>query len=178
MTPRVDSRSCAKARSALRYDVRTELTAGEIVNRWPLRGIGAHLPSIRRRRARRLPRRFSTHERKRHANNHGLRKSSRSVGRRGKTHPATRVLQSTRIAVNDEAGELQRGLAAAESLLKPGGKIVVLSFHSLEDRIVKQFLKDSPSLEVLSKHALRPSKEEIARNPRARSTKMRIAKKR
>ena len=110
-----------------------------------------------------------------------------------KKDPATRTFQAVRIHVNDELGELEAGLAAAEALLTEGGILAVVSFHSLEDRICKQFLKAAsgagravsrhlpgeipgppPTFEQVSK-AIRPSEEEIARNPRARSSTLRHA---
>lgn len=110
-------------------------------------------------------------------------------------HPATRTFQALRIYVNDELGELRRGLAAAERLLKPEGRLAVVSFHSLEDRIVKRFLDRrsgkgggssrhlppsaeaarAPSFRLVVKGAQGPSAEEIAANPRARSAKLRAA---
>lgn len=108
--------------------------------------------------------------------------------------PATRTFQALRIAVNDELGELERGLAAAERLLAPGGRLAVVSFHSLEDRVVKTFLKErsgeaaqpsrhmpeaargpAPSFTLLHRKAVRPGSGEAARNPRARSAKLRAA---
>ncbi len=108
--------------------------------------------------------------------------------------PATRTFQALRIAVNDELGELDRGLAAAEALLMPGGRLAVVSFHSLEDRRVKAFLRRRsagaprgsrhapapvggpvPSFELLWRRAARPDAAEIARNPRARSARLRAA---
>lgn len=116
-------------------------------------------------------------------------------GRRGaKTHPATRVFQALRIAVNEELSELEAGLVAAERNLKAGGRLAVVSFHSLEDRIVKAFLNDragrrgeasrhapprgagpAPSFSLLYSRAVTPSDAEIAANPRARSAKLRAA---
>ncbi len=116
-------------------------------------------------------------------------------GRRGaKVHPATRVFQALRIAVNEELAELEAGLAAAERNLKVGGRLAVVSFHSLEDRIVKSFLNDragrqgegsrhappraagpAPSFTLLHNGAMAPSEAEIAANPRARSAKLRAA---
>ena len=109
-------------------------------------------------------------------------------------HPATRTFQALRIAVNDELGELVRGLYAAERLLKPGGRLAVVTFHSLEDRIVKQFLsaragravqasRHVPSVErpaprsfaPVTKGPVLPGEAETARNPRARSAKLRAA---
>jgi 16S rRNA (cytosine1402-N4)-methyltransferase len=117
-------------------------------------------------------------------------------GRRGaKIHPATRSFQALRIAVNDELGELERGLGAAELALKPGGRMAVVTFHSLEDRIVKSFLTaragrtpggsrhqprlersgPDPSFELLFNGARAPTEAESAVNPRARSAKLRAA---
>ena len=117
------------------------------------------------------------------------------LGRRGKIDPATRTFQALRIYVNDELGELERALAAAEALLRPGGRLVVVAFHSLEDRIVKQFLtaksgrtarpsrhlpdvsvdRRPPCFRPLSRRPITPSAEEIERNPRARSARLRAA---
>lgn len=117
------------------------------------------------------------------------------LGRRGKIDPATRTFQALRIYVNDELGELERALAAAETLLRPGGRLVVVAFHSLEDRIVKQFLnvksgqtarlsrhlpdrpidRIMPRFRPLSKRPIKPSAAEIEANPRARSARLRAA---
>jgi 16S rRNA (cytosine1402-N4)-methyltransferase len=112
----------------------------------------------------------------------------------GQPHAATRVFQALRIAVNDELGELARGLAAAETLLGEGGVLVVVTFHSLEDRIAKRFFQaragktpqgsrhapvtEGPAagFELLSRKAIKASAEEIAVNPRARSAKMRAGR--
>ena len=121
----------------------------------------------------------------------------RAVVRRGEhgVDPATRTFQALRIAVNDELGELERGLAAAERLLRPRGRLVVVAFHSLEDRCVKRFLKTRATLapapsrhlppiatippqasfKLLHGHALRPTDQECAANPRARSARLRAA---
>jgi 16S rRNA (cytosine1402-N4)-methyltransferase len=113
----------------------------------------------------------------------------------GKTHPATRTFQALRIAVNKELESLEIGLRAALEILGPEGRLVVISFHSLEDRIVKQFFAEAanpcvcpprlpvcicnrqPSLEILTRRIITPSPEEVARNPRARSAKLRAARK-
>ncbi|HET6840052.1 MAG TPA: 16S rRNA (cytosine(1402)-N(4))-methyltransferase RsmH [Bradyrhizobium sp.] len=110
----------------------------------------------------------------------------------GDIHPATRTFQALRIFVNEELDELQLALVAAERVLKPGGRLVVVSFHSLEDRIVKNFLserakagggsrhlpevaQEAPSFHILTKRPLTPDDDEIFANPRARSAKLRAA---
>jgi 16S rRNA (cytosine1402-N4)-methyltransferase len=116
----------------------------------------------------------------------------RAPGRR-RVHPATRVFQALRIAVNEELEALEAGLAAALDLLRPGGRLVVLSYHSLEDRIVKRFFQAerrgcvcppevpvcvcgrSPRLRLVTPRGVVPSEEEIATNPRARSARLRAA---
>ena len=112
--------------------------------------------------------------------------------RPGDIHPATRTFQALRIYVNDELGELTAALAAAERILKAAGRLVVVSFHSLEDRIVKSFLtarsstgggsrhapevkRPAPSFRLLMKRPLVADEDEVARNPRARSAKLRAA---
>ena len=99
-----------------------------------------------------------------------------AVGPRpGGPHPARRSFQALRIAVNRELEELAASLPRAVGLLGPGGRVVVLSYHSLEDGIVKRAFRDDDRLRVLTKKPLRPSQEETARNPRARSAKLRAA---
>ncbi len=110
----------------------------------------------------------------------------------GEIHPATRTFQALRIFVNQELDELHLALSAAESVLKPGGRLVAVSFHSLEDRIVKNFLVErakagggsrhlpeiaqaAPSFVILTKRPLTPADDEISANPRARSAKLRAA---
>lgn len=97
--------------------------------------------------------------------------------RQGKLHPATRCFQALRIAVNDELNNLRQGLAQAIKILGPKGRLVVISFHSGEDRIVKLFFKDQSNLEVLTKKPIEPTREEIMVNPRSRSAKLRAAEK-
>ena len=93
------------------------------------------------------------------------------AGRRRRIHPATRSFQAIRIAVNDELGHVERGLAAAKSRLKVGGRLVVISFHSLEDRIVKRFIRRE--MAVVTKKPVSATAAEIARNPRSRSARLR-----
>lgn len=90
-------------------------------------------------------------------------------------HPATRTFQALRITVNDELGILQRTLDNAADWLNPGGRLVVISFHSLEDRLVKNAFRDDPRWNVLTKKPIRPSETEVVLNPRSRSAKLRVA---
>lgn len=97
---------------------------------------------------------------------------------RGRLHPATRTFQALRIAVNEELENLQKGLSGALEVLAPGGRIAVIAFHSLEDRIVKNIFRDGKRagvVEVRTKKPIVPSDEETADNPRARSAKLRVA---
>jgi 16S rRNA (cytosine1402-N4)-methyltransferase len=114
-----------------------------------------------------------------------------------KAHPATKVFQALRIAVNDEIGSLRRGLAGAVKLLKPGGRLAVITFHSLEDRVVKEFGRErtrdytfsgpvdvpelrqprAPDLRWVSRKAILPGAEELRENPRARSAQLRVLEK-
>src|SRR5215210_5342535 len=111
----------------------------------------------------------------------------------GDGHPAKRVFQALRIAVNDELGELEHALPAAFEMLRPGGRLAVISFHSLEDRLVKQFMREKergcvcppdfpvcvcghePELRALNRRPIRPSSRETAANPRAASARLRVA---
>ena len=122
----------------------------------------------------------------------------RLIPRHGqKKHPATRVFQALRMAVNDEGRSLKSGLAAACTLLKPGGRLAVITFHSLEDRIVKAFGREqsrdytfegevdvpelrrpwTPQMKWVQRKALQPGPEEVAANPRARSAQLRVLEK-
>ncbi len=120
------------------------------------------------------------------------------VGRRGrqKIHPATRTFQALRIAVNDELGQLERALAQIPGLLRVGGRVAIIAFHSLEDRLVKRWMRDqarrfrpdptlpsggheqAPVLSIYNRKPIVPAAAEIERNPRSRSAKLRIAEKR
>jgi 16S rRNA (cytosine1402-N4)-methyltransferase len=114
-----------------------------------------------------------------------------------KTHPATKIFQALRIAVNDEIGSLKRGLAAAVKILKPGGRLAVITFHSLEDRVVKEFGRERtrdytftgevdvpelrrprvPELKWVLRKAILPGEVELQENPRARSAQLRVLEK-
>jgi 16S rRNA (cytosine1402-N4)-methyltransferase len=117
----------------------------------------------------------------------------KAIGRHGRTHPATKTFQAIRMAVNEELESLATALAAVPSVLKPGGRLLIITFHSLEDRMVKRFLKhrsteflDEPGwpeprpnpdyqFRLLSRKAILPTAEETSLNPRARSAKLRVA---
>ena len=99
------------------------------------------------------------------------------VKRRGKIHPATKVFQAIRIAVNTELDELEKALPDLIELLEPKGRIAIITFHSLEDRMVKRFFANSDQLTLVNKKVIKPSQKEIKANPRARSAKLRIAEK-
>jgi 16S rRNA (cytosine1402-N4)-methyltransferase len=121
-----------------------------------------------------------------------IRASIPAPARFGDGHPAKRVFQALRIAVNDELGSLEAALPSAFSMLRSGGRLAVISFHSLEDRIVKRFMRDlergcecppdfpvcvcgkEPELRALSRKPVRPSREEVAANPRASSARLRV----
>jgi 16S rRNA (cytosine1402-N4)-methyltransferase len=114
-----------------------------------------------------------------------------------KSHPATKVFQALRMAVNDEIGSLKRGLEAALQILKPGGRLAVITFHSVEDRVVKDFgrrlsrdyeitgevdvpelrIPRPPVVQLVSRKAIRPGEAEIAENPRSRSAQVRVMEK-
>lgn len=104
-------------------------------------------------------------------------------GRGGKIHPATRTFQAIRIAVNDELGEIERVLPLLPRVLKPGGRVAMITFHSLEDRLVKEYLKEvsgygeESELTVLTKKPITAGNQELFINPRARSAKLRAAQK-
>ncbi|MFZ5962717.1 16S rRNA (cytosine(1402)-N(4))-methyltransferase RsmH [Thalassococcus sp. BH17M4-6] len=124
----------------------------------------------------------------------GLVESCLPRAKPGQSHPATRSFQALRIAVNDEYGALHEGLMAAERALRPGGLLAVVSFHSVEDRMVKRFLQvragqtgnanryapvieeDAPQFELVTRKAVGPDEDELSDNPRARSAKLRVAR--
>ncbi|MBI2610266.1 16S rRNA (cytosine(1402)-N(4))-methyltransferase RsmH [Candidatus Giovannonibacteria bacterium] len=104
----------------------------------------------------------------------------RAVGRRGKIHPATKTFQALRIYLNEELLNLEEGLKGAFKILKPQGRIAVISFHSLEDRIVKNYFRERAregSAKLITKKPKRPGEGEVALNPSARSSKLRILEK-
>lgn len=164
----------------MRMDPEGELTAEQIVNRYS----EAELARIifeygEERRSRQVAKAIVEARRKRRIRTTGeLVEIIKPVATRGKLHPATLTFQALRIAVNDELGQLQKGLERAIEKLCPGGRMAAISFHSLEDRIVKNTLRDAKDkLEILTKKPIGPSAEEMRANPRSRSSKLRAAEK-
>ncbi len=166
----------------MRMDQSQELDADRIVNHWNERHLeeilekyGEEKPGFARMIARAI-----VHGRPWKSTKQ-LGEALAKYGRGGKTHPATRTFQAIRIAVNDELGEIERTLPLLPKLLKPGGRVAMITFHSLEDRLVKDYLKEQSSygeeseLTVLTKKPIVAENEELFINPRARSAKLRAA---
>ena len=157
------------------------LTAALIVNSWPEEKIAEILKNYGEERyARRIAKAIIEERRREKIFTTGKLAQivSKAVlfGDRNKIHPATRTFQALRIAVNDELSALEEGLEDAWRITRAGGRIAVVSFHSLEDRIVKNFFRNKKSdgaAEILTKKPIRPSSEEARNNPRARSAKLR-----
>lgn len=162
----------------MRMDRRQELTAAEIVNHWEESKLADIFYTygeerLSRRIAKRIveQRPFKTTTELAEAIAHSVPKQYRY----GRIHPATRVFQGLRIAVNRELEVLETLIAKAPLWLKPGGRIAIISFHSLEDRIVKHRLRESELLTVLTKKPIIAQEDEIRENVRSRSAKLRIA---
>jgi 16S rRNA (cytosine1402-N4)-methyltransferase len=162
----------------MRMDRRQELTAAEVINHWDeTRLANLFYTYGEERLSRRIARRI-VEQRPLTTTTELAEVIAHSVPpayRYGRIHPATRVFQALRIAVNRELEVLETFFKQAPHWLNPGGRLVIISFHSLEDRIVKHRLKESPLLRVLTKKPIIPGEEEIAANSRARSAKLRIA---
>ena len=162
----------------MRMDRGRSLTAADVINNWD----EAELADIffkygEERLSRRIARRI-VERRPLHTTIELAEAIASSVPpkyRYGRIHPATRVFQALRIVVNDELKSLETFLDKAPNALVPSGRIVVISFHSLEDRPVKHGLRNSPLLKVLTKKPIIAQEEEISKNPRSRSAKLRIA---
>ena len=162
----------------MRMDRRQSLTAAEIVNHWDetkLADIFYNYGEERlsRRIARRIvgQRPFQTTTELAEAIAHSVPRQYRY----GRIHPATRTFQALRIAVNQELTSLETFLSKAPTWLSSGGRIGIISFHSLEDRLVKHSFRESEILRVLTKKPITPQEDELASNPRSRSAKLRIA---
>jgi 16S rRNA (cytosine1402-N4)-methyltransferase len=165
----------------MRMDTRQSLSAADVVNHWDqkqLADLFFHYGEERysRRIARKIvqSRPFETTTELADA----IAAAVPPKYRYGRIHAATRVFQALRIAVNEELSSLEKFLGLAENLLQPEGRIAAISFHSLEDRIVKHYLRQSASWQVLTKKPIEPTASEKSRNPRSRSAKLRLAAKR
>lgn len=177
----------------MRFDPRQKMTAADLVNKLPVDELADILRRYgEERRARRIAQAIAAH-RPIATTGELAALVERVVGRRGRIHPATRTFQALRIAVNDELSALAKALPQAVELLAPGGRLAVISYHSLEDRLVKQFFRRESrdcicppevpvctcghraTLGIVTKKPIRPSVEEVERNPRSRSAKLRIA---
>ena len=185
----------------MRMDPSSTLTASEIVNEWDERELATIFrrygeERFARQIAQAIVRRRVERPFERTADLVETIKAAIPAPRRfGDGHPAKRVFQALRVAVNDELAALERALPAAVSMLRPAGRIAVISFHSLEDRIVKRFFAAQargcvcppelpvcvcgrePTLRLVSRKAVRPSPQEIADNPRSASARLRVAQK-
>ncbi len=178
----------------MRFDPTQDTSAGDLVNRLPEEELADLIYCYgEERRSRRIARAIVRARPIRDAAHLAEVIQAAVGGRRDRIHPATRTFQALRIAVNRELEALTSVLPQAVSLLRPGGRLVVISFHSLEDRIVKQFFRresqdcicppDIPecvcghkaTLRVITRRPQRPSAEEVARNPRSRSARLRVA---
>ncbi|QSV73549.1 MAG: 16S rRNA (cytosine(1402)-N(4))-methyltransferase RsmH [Aphanizomenon flos-aquae KM1D3_PB] len=164
----------------MRMNQQQSLTAGDIINEWGEKELADIFfkygeERLSRRIARRIveKRPFNTTTELANA----IAYSVPPKYRHGRIHPATRVFQALRIAVNDELKVLETLIEKAPHALIPGGRIAIISFHSLEDRPVKHGLRNSPSLRILTKKPIIATEEEIKENPRSRSAKLRIAEK-
>ena len=183
----------------MRMDTTQELTAREIVNEWPERELTTIFRKYGEERyAKQIVRAIVRRRKDKPFERTGelvdtIKASIPAPARFGEGHPAKRVFQALRIAVNDELGSLEAALPAALEMLRPGGRLAVISFHSLEDRIVKQFLRDKergcicppdfpvcvcghePELRAIERRPVKASEAEVAANPRSASARMRAA---
>ncbi|MBD2304223.1 16S rRNA (cytosine(1402)-N(4))-methyltransferase RsmH [Chroococcidiopsis sp. FACHB-1243] len=165
----------------MRMDDRQSLTAAAAINTWDekkLADIFFHYGEERfsRRIARRIVEKRPFHTTTELAA--AIASAVPGAYRHGRIHPATRVFQALRIAINDELTSLEHFLQLAPTWLKPGGSLIVISFHSLEDRIVKNAFRASELLQIITKKPLIAQTDELAQNPRSRSAKLRIATRR
>lgn len=177
----------------MRFDPGQELTADYLVNSLSPKDLAALIRRYgQERRAGRIARAIAA-ARPIETTKQLAEVVARAVGRRGRIHPATRTFQALRIAVNEELDALARALPQAVELLGPGGRLAVIAFHSLEDRLVKDFLRQESrdcicppevplcvcghrrSLEIITRRPIMPSAAEVRANPRSRSARLRIA---
>jgi len=168
----------------MRFSIKQELTAGEIVNQWPQDELEKIFREYGEEKfARRISQQIVSARKLKPILTTGrlVLEIVQAVPKRfqyGRIHFATRSFQALRIAVNDELGNLEKFLPQAINILADGGRLVLISFHSLEDRIVKNFFRTQAKegkLRILTKKPITPSTEEIQTNPRSRSAKLRAA---
>jgi 16S rRNA (cytosine1402-N4)-methyltransferase len=159
----------------MRMDREQELTAADVVNTYDEREIADILFKYGEERRSRAIARSIVRSRPLHLTTDLARAVERVMGapRHGSIHPSTRTFQALRIFVNDELGSLESFLDASMMLIRSGGRLVVITFHSLEDRIVKNKFRAASNGKVLTKKVVTASDEELRRNPRARSAKLR-----
>jgi 16S rRNA (cytosine1402-N4)-methyltransferase len=162
----------------MRMDQRQELTAATIINDWDEKQLADIFYLFGEER---LSRRFARHivERRPFTTTTALANEifhcAPKAYRHGRIHPATRIFQALRIAVNRELAVLETFLQKAPTWLNPGGRLVIITFHSLEDRIVKHRLREQELITVLTKKPIVPTAAEVQTNPRSRSAKLRVA---
>ncbi|HLB52672.1 MAG TPA: 16S rRNA (cytosine(1402)-N(4))-methyltransferase RsmH [Chlamydiales bacterium] len=164
----------------MRMDRESEVTAEEIVNKTREEELARILFEYgEERRSRKIAKAIVEARRKRKIKTtlELAKIVEQAVGGRGRIHPATLTFQALRIAVNDELGQLEKGLKEAIHFLNPGGRIAVITFHSLEDRIVKQIFREESQVERMTKKPIVPSLQEMKENRRARSAKLRVVEK-
>lgn len=159
----------------MRFDPEDETTASDLVNHLSEKELADLVYEYGEERASRRIARAIVYARPITTAAHLAAVIERAVARHGRIHPATRTFQALRIAVNREMERLESVLTQIAATLAPRGRVAVISYHSLEDRRVKNFFRDSNELKVLTKHPLQPSDEEVAANPRSRSAKLRVA---
>ncbi len=162
----------------MRMDQRQSLTAADVINHWDEAQLAKVFYEYGEERLSRQIARRIVEQRPFQTTTELAEAIARSVPRKyryGRIHPATRVFQALRIVVNQEIASLETLLNKAPNWLKPGGRIGIISFHSLEDRIVKHSFRDSPLLRVLTKKPITPQEKELDENPRSRSAKLRFA---
>ena len=150
-------------------------TADDVVNHYPERDLVLVIQELGQEpRARRVARAI-VQRRPIRGTLHLAETVQGALGRRGRIHPATRIFQAIRMEVNREIEAIKAVLAAAPEALRPGGRLAVISYHSLEDRLVKTTLRESAVLKALTRKPITPSQEEVALNPRSRSARLRAA---
>lgn len=163
-----------------------DLTAGKIVNSWSVPRLAGILRDYGEERfAERIARAITEARREARITTTAelvaiIKKALPEWYCRRRLHPATKTFQALRIAVNDELGALEEGLKKVWEKLRSGGRLAVITFHSLEARLVKEFFKNKKaegSGELLTRHAIKPARAEVLKNPRARSAQLRIIKK-